>query len=234
MTATPPNSLLAEAEKFGNNVSAFLAECLPDAPGMKLTTNGSRARLQLERQTEKQGGVPLYAKGDLLAWLRLDFLCRLDATSEFLAIDKSKIWMVAKVDATPVFRFEYLYDADWVPHSHIQVHGERGALSHLLSQTGRDKPHSMSTLHLPTGGSRFRPNLEDVVQFLIVDCQFDSLDSWRDAVDRERAEWRRVQTRTACRALPEEAASQLMKMGYAVTPPPGGHPTPGRKALGSW
>lgn len=170
MTDTP-DDLLAQAEEFGENVSAFLAECFPDAPPMELTAKGTRASLQPEGQTDKKGGVPLYASGELLAWLRIDFLCRFDATNEFLAIDKSKMWMVAQVDATPLFRFEYLYDADWVPHSHIQVHGERGALSHLLSQTGRSKPHSMSTLHLPTGGSRFRPNLEDVVQFLVKDCE---------------------------------------------------------------
>lgn len=234
MTDQPPEHLLDQATTFGDTTTQFLAECFPDAPPMELTAKGSRASLKPAGQTEKQGGVPLLAGGQRLAWLRIDFLCRLDATFEFLAIDKSKIWIVAEVDSTPVFRFEYLYEADWIPHSHIQVHGERGALSHLLSQTGHDKPHSMSALHLPTGGSRFRPNLEDVVQFLVADCRFDALDTWRAAVDRERAEWRRVQTRTACRALPEEAATQLIKMGYSVTPPVAGHPTPGHKALGAW
>jgi hypothetical protein len=201
---------------------------------MELTTKGSRASLAPEGQSDRQGGVPLLVKRRQLAWLRLDFLCRLDATAEFLAIDKSKIWIVATVDSTPIFRFEYLYDAGWVPHSHIQVHGERGALTHLLSQAGHGRPHNMSSLHLPTGGARFRPNLEDVVQFLIVDCHFDAVPSWRDAVDRERAAWRRIQTRAACRALPEEAAAQLATMGYTITPPPEGHPSPGRKALGAW
>lgn len=182
----------------------------------------------------QKGGVPLLAAGRLLAWLRIDFLCRLDVTSQFLAIDKSKTWVVAEVDSTPIFRFEYLYEANWVPHSHIQVHAERAALAHLLSQTGHSKPHSMSSLHLPTGGSRFRPNLEDVVQFLVTDCKFDALDTWQVAVDRARAEWRRIQTRAACRALPQEAAEQLASMGYKVTPPEDGHPTPGRKALGAW
>lgn len=201
---------------------------------MELTTKGSRARLAPAGQTEKSGGVPLFASQHRLAWLRLDFLCRLDTTQEFLAIDKSKIWIVADVDSTPIFRFEFLYDAEWVPHSHIQVHGERGALAHLLSQTGHKRPHNMAALHLPTGGARFRPNLEDVIQFLVVDCRFDPVDSWEVAVARERAKWRRVQTRSACRALPEEAAAQLSSMGYSVTPPPSGHPEPGRKALGAW
>ena len=176
----------------------------------------------------------LVSDGRRLAWLRIDFLCRLDATLEFLAIDKSKIWIVAEVDSTPIFRFEFLYEAAWVPHSHIQVHGERGALAHLLSQTGHSRPHSMSALHLPTGGSRFRPNLEDVVQFLVDDCGFDALDTWRDAVTRERARWRRIQTRAACRALPEEAVAALVKMGYSVTPPKAGHPEPGARALEAW
>lgn len=201
---------------------------------MELTTKGNRANLTPEGQSLKRGGIPLLAQGKRLAWLRVDFLCRLDATAKFLAVDQSKIWIVAEVDATPIFRFEYLYDANWVPHSQIQVHGERGALAHLLSQTGHSRPHSMSALHLPTGGSRFRPNLEDVIQFLLDDCGFDSLPSWRLAVDRERAEWRRLQTRTVCRALPDEAAAQLESMGYTVIPPADGHPPPGRKALEAW
>lgn len=234
MTDQPPQELLDQAVAFSEKISQLLAECFPDAPAIEVTTKRARANLAPAGQADKRGGVPLLASGKRLAWLRIDFLCRLDATSQFLAIDKSKIWIVAEVDSTPIFRFEYLYDADWVPHSHIQVHAERAALAHLLSQTGHSKPHTMSALHLPTGGARFRPNLEDIVQFLIVDCKFDALDTWRTAVDRERADWRRLQTRTACRALPEEAARQLISMGYSVTPPPEGHPSAGRKALGAW
>jgi hypothetical protein len=234
VTSQPSQALLDQATDFGDKVSDLLGSCFSGAPSMVLTTKGTRASLSPEGQTDKQGGVPLVAGGQQLAWLRLDFLCRLDATSEFLAIDKSKIWIVATVDSTPIFRFEYLYDADWVPHSHIQVHGERGALAHLLSQTGHGRPHNMSALHLPTGGARFRPNVEDVAQFLIVDCHFDALPTWREAVDRERAGWRRIQTRAAVRSLPEEACSQLTSMGYTVTPPDEGHPSPGRKALGAW
>lgn len=234
MTEQPPQELLDQATDFGDTVTQLLAESLPEAPAMELTTKGSRASLAPAGQTEKSGGVPLFAKKQRLAWLRIDFLCRLDTTQEFLAIDKSKVWIVADVDSTPIFRFEFLYEADWVPHSHIQVHGERGALAHLLSQTGHPRPHNMAALHLPTGGARFRPNLEDVIQFLIADCRFDPLDTWETAVARERAEWRRVQTRSASRALPEEAAAQLERMGYSVTPPEDGHPPPGRKALGAW
>lgn len=201
---------------------------------IELTYSGNRASLAPRGQTEKSGGIPLFANGERLAWLRLDYLCRLNSSAEFLAIDKSKTWVVAEVDTTPIFRFEYLYDAERIPHSHIQVHAERGALSHLLSRTGHKKPHSLTALHLPTGGARFRPGLEDVIQFLVADCLFDCLPGWWDAVSRERGEWRRIQTRTVCRAWPEEAAMQLQAMGYGVTPPEGGHPEPSSKTKEAW
>lgn len=121
MTEQPPQELLDQATDFGDTVTELLAESLPEAPAMELTTKGSRASLAPAGRTEKSGGVPLFAKKQRLAWLRIDFLCRLDTTQEFLAIDKSKIWIVADVDSTPIFRFEFPYEADWVPHSHIQV-----------------------------------------------------------------------------------------------------------------
>lgn len=226
--------LLAEATKFAERTTRLLAECLPQAPPIEVTYTGSRARLAPIGQTEKAGGIPLLATGEHLAWLRLDFLCRLNSSAEFLAIDKSKTWVVAEVDKTPIFRFEYLYDAEWVPHSHIQIHAERGALAHLLSRTNHPRPHSLSALHLPTGGARFRPGLEDVIQFLLEDCRFDKLPTWRDAVMRERQEWRRIQTRTVTRAWPEEAVAQLRKMGYVVDLPQGEPIPPSAKTLGAW
>jgi hypothetical protein len=179
--------VLQQASDFANEVEDLLLASFDDAPVVEVTRAGNRVRIAPAGQSDKSNGVPLRVHGLTLAWLRIDFLCRLDAANQFMAIDRSKIWLVADVDNTPIFRFEYLYDADWVPHSHIQVHGQRGALSHLLSRTGHSRPHEMSALHLPTGGSRFRPALEDVIQFLVVDCKFDALESWEPAVLARRA-----------------------------------------------
>jgi len=172
--------------------------------------------------------------GETLAWLRLNYRCRLDTTATYLAIDASKIWVVAEVDRTPIFRFEYLYEAESVPHSHIHVHGERGVLSHLLSKTGHAVPHDMSALHLPTGGSRFRPDLEDVIQFLLEECKFDAVAGWRERVHAARAEWRATQVRAATRAMAAEAAAELRRIGYTVTPPEDGHPEAGARARYAW
>jgi hypothetical protein len=160
--------------------------------------------------------------------------CRPDSTGKHLAVDGSKFWLVSTKDRSPLIRFEYEYDARTTPHSHIHVHAERGTLSHLLTRTRRDRAHDMSALHLPTGGSRFRPDLEDVVQFLIAECGVDKVAGWKQAVKERRAEWRAIQTRAAVRAMAPVAAEELRVAGYTVIPPEDGEPHLGRKARWAW
>jgi hypothetical protein len=70
-----------------------------------------------------------------------------------------------------------------VPHAHIQVHAHRGALSYLLSLAEHRTPHETASLHIPVGGSRLRPCIEDLLQFLIDECGFDALDGWKERVE---------------------------------------------------
>lgn len=107
-------------------------------------------------------------------------------------------------------------------------------LFHISCQRQVTQPHDMGALHLPTGGQRFRPNLEDVIQFLIADCHFDHLDKWKDAVDEARADWRVIQVKAAVRAMAVHAAAELEELGYTVVPPEGGHPAVGTKARFAW
>lgn len=81
----------------------------------------------------------------------------------------------------------------------------------------------MESLHLPVGGDRFRPCLEDVIEFLVVECRFATKEGWRAAVEAGREQWRRTQIRTAVRDAPSEAASALRALGYAVEAPEAGH-----------
>jgi hypothetical protein len=92
----------------------------------------------------------------------------------------------------------------------------------------------MESLHIPTGGSRFRPSLEDVIEFLIRDCKFDAEQDWEDAVRVGRERWRRKQLRSAVRDAPQDAAEALTKLGYKIEPPENGH-HPGRvESLQAW
>lgn len=92
----------------------------------------------------------------------------------------------------------------------------------------------MSALHIPVGGARFRPCVEDVIQFLIEECRLDAVPDYGQVLAAGRARWRRTQTKAVVRDFPDEAAGTLRDLGYRVEAQPGeGHGTPER-ALHHW
>ncbi|RKT78673.1 hypothetical protein DFJ68_2122 [Terracoccus luteus] len=235
----PEAWLESEARSFADKVGGLLRRTLPQAPNMRVSVLGSKLWIRPDGQTldengRERGGVPLHVRGVPLAWLRVTYSCRPDSTGRYLAVDGSKFWIVSTKDRSPLIRFEYEYEARTTPHSHIHVHAERGTLSHLLTRTRRAKAHDMSALHLPTGGSRFRPDLEDVIQFLITECGVDEVAGWKAAVDERRAEFRVIQARAVARAMARETAEELQALGYTVHPPKDGEPELGRKARFAW
>ncbi len=145
---------------------------------------------------------------------------QLDRSGRYLKTTGSKITVWSKLDKTPLVRLEYSADMRSAPIAHWQIHAERGAMSyHAISPSRVGKPHEYSSLHFPVGGERFRPCLEDVIQFLIEDCGVDSLPGWKDTVEDGRENWRRMQLRSVVRDAPEDAASVLRHLGYEVTAP---------------
>ena len=71
------------------------------------------------------------------------------------------------------------------------------------------KVKHLAELHVPLGGPRFRPCLEDVVELLIVEFGVDSGDDWRIAIQEGRRAWREKQFRTAVWDDPETARAAL-------------------------
>jgi hypothetical protein len=117
------------------------------------------------------------------------------------------------LDSAPVLRIHYRREQGSQPLAHVHVHGHRGALSHLLSRAGHETPHDMSSLHIPVGGSRYRPSPEDFIQFLICECKFDANEGWRAYVEEGRERWRCRQAAAVVRDVPEEAARVLLEPG---------------------
>jgi hypothetical protein len=64
-------------------------------------------------------------------------------------------------------------------------------------------------LHFPTGGRRYRPALEDVIEFLIVEGLADGQAGWRDVLNEERDAYWRIQLRAAIRRDPWTALAAL-------------------------
>ncbi len=169
-----------------------------------------------------------------LALFTANYKLCVDSYGDHLAVEHSSFVLKATLDRTPIIRWDYDRDARNKPSSHVQMTAHRGALSHLLSRLDHATPHSVESLHMPMGGDRFRPCLEDIIEFLIRDCGFQGGPGWRETLRTGRAKWRRIQTRAVVRDCPQEAAGQLVAMGYVITPPSDGHPPERVERLTAW
>jgi hypothetical protein len=176
-------------------------------------------------KTPGSARIPLLVNGEELAQLGLVIYLGMDAVDKYLKTVRMDLSVLSTLDRTPLVRLEYQADMHTAPIAHWQIHAERGAFSHLLARAHAirpmvvSKPHNLSSLHLPVGGERFRPCLEDFLQFLVQECGVDALDSWEDIIRAGREEWRRRQTRTVVRDAQAEAAASLREAGWTVTPP---------------
>ena len=226
-----PGDLHQQVEEFGQETAGLLSATLPKLPlpPVRILVHENRSIIQ----PADGRALPLYAKAQHLADMKISIACALDSSGRYLAVEESMFNLVAVLDRTPVLRVHYRRDQGSRPSAHVHVHGHRGALSHLLSQAGHESPHDISSLHIPVGGSRYRPCLEDFIQFLICECNFDSLPGWRVQVEAGRERWRCRQAAAVVRDVPEEAARVLRELGYTVQAPDP-LPQPRAAALRNW
>ncbi len=213
---------------FATELQALLNETLPGEHTIESTRSESDHRYVVRPEGGRR--LALHVRGDHLADLGVTMYLDHDRTQQYLKTVRSDVIVLSVLDRRPLFRYEYRSDMRVTPIAHWQVHAERGALSHLLARAHAHdprsvpRPHDISSLHLPVGGERFRPCLEDVLQFLITNCGIDSVPGWEAAVQRGREQWRRRQLGSAVRDLPSEAARVLQGLGWHVEPPPPHHP----------
>ncbi|MER6664313.1 hypothetical protein ABT256_07175 [Amycolatopsis japonica] len=219
------SDLQEQVDQFTSETETLLRACFDDVPDTEVETLAERVVTDLK--------VTLKIKGRALAQLHVFQRFRLDSTETFLAVEQSIFKLTAIIDRTPIVRYEYDRDARAKPSSHIHFHAHRGAISHLLSQAGHKSPHELASLHLPTGGARFRPCLEDFLEFLISDCRLGAKQGWEQEVKAGRERWRRLQVRSIVRDVPSEAIAALEGLGYTVQPPDEARQD-SRKALHTW
>lgn len=196
---------------------------------MKVARAGDRYVITPDAAREQ---VPLKIGGCSVAGLTLSFFQEVDRTSRYMKTAQSFFTVISNSEREPLIRLEY--DASHQRAvSHWQIHAERGAFTELLTRANLmsrvQRPYDISKLHFPTGGERFRPALEDFLEFLLRECGFDAVSGWKSAIKNSREAWRRLQFRTAVRELPREAADILRREGWTVNEPSTGSPKPWRK-----
>ena len=145
-------------------------------------------------------------------WLDVGYRLCLDDSGNYLAVAASFTSIYAgDDDKSCLCRFDYERGKHGYPEAHLQVYGESRALA---SWGGTPRTRQLDRLHFPVGGRRFRPTLEDVVEFLITEeLAIPRDEGWKDVLRAEREAFQRIQLRAAIRRDPETAREALQDLG---------------------
>lgn len=228
-----------QAQDFAARLEDTINQALPGGSRIRASRLGTRVRVFAVDQEDQPARLPLFCNGNQLAWWQLTMLTTTSKDGRYLKIDSQRMSLFPVWEDGPIVRLEFEARARTIPSAHWQFHAERGALSFILARThtagnAADVPHSLSKLHLPVGGRRFRPGVEDFIEFLVRECGFDSRSGWDDALAGGREIARRFQIRTIVSSFQNEAAMQLRELGWEVTPPPEYEDSESAETLRKW
>jgi hypothetical protein len=84
----------------------------------------------------------------------------------------------------------------------------------LTDQPAEDQAAPLDRLHFPVGGRRFRPILEDVIEFLIVERLARARDGWADVLSQERDRYYGIQLQGGNQATARYRTSSARKPRY--------------------
>lgn len=145
----------------------------------------------------------------------------LDERGRFLTTDKSHYVLQLADSEESIVTYDYTRNApNEYPEAHLHLHGGVPAIEEMLKRCGRRKD-KCDDLHFPVGGRRFRPCLEDLIEFCILERLVTPRESWRSVLDESRDRFRERQLRAAVRRFPTVAADVLVSEGWTLTPPDG-------------
>lgn len=225
--------LQRRADDFASTLRRLLNDTV--APGVNVvasaTDEGDRVYVAPSREGQASddagfGWVPLStpagqperATADL--YLKVGYTVSLDDERQHLQVERSVFGLcVNRASGFCPIRVEYDRYKTTKQPAHVHVSGESGGLGFAFATAGRPL-RALDKLHLPVGGRRFRPTLEDFIEFLVQEGLVRNVrPGWRAAIEASRATWVTRQVGAAVRRRPEAAVEQLSAMGYRVLAP---------------
>ncbi|MFX1822186.1 hypothetical protein PV768_20635 [Pseudarthrobacter sp. CC4] len=211
------------AARVNHTLKAFLGR---DDDVVHVDARGSRVVVK----TIQGEGLVLTVSGNPVFRLTVRYHCELNQANTYLAVESSAFAIHHHLTTEPIVRYDFIRSPkSSVPSAHINMHTVSEALTRAMEDAGKNRRADRrrldtaagtsmrpSQLHLPLGGPRFRPALEDVLEMLVVEFAIDRSVEWRSSLREGRSLWRDTQLRAAVADNPEAAVEALTELGYTV------------------
>ena len=220
MQSSRRTTLLRQAQAFAGELTDVLNGTITDGIRLNaLTDVRGRAVVGYRISQHKPLGdsIPLtISQAPPKLHLSVLHTLDLDELSGDLVTSSSTYSLQDATSATAIFTYDYVREPpNEYPEAHFHLYGQSDTLQNLLGVGGRDtdKP---ADLHLPVGGRRYRPCLEDIIEFCILERLVKSRQTWQTAVKQSRSRYHKLQLQAAVRRDPAHAATALQQMGWQV------------------
>jgi hypothetical protein len=145
--------------------------------------------------------------------MNLSFQVRMDKEARYLTVHSSYCGIFSDEDlATCLCHFDFEREKEQYTAARLQVHGSSPALE-ALNREG-DARRTLDKLHFPVGGKRFRPSLEDIIEFLVAERLMEAKQGYEAVLDAGRERFQIKQLRAAMRRHPEVVEEFLREQGH--------------------
>ena len=209
------------AKQFAGEIADLLNGTITDGIRLDcgLYTHGSHGQAivtyNLDRVNRRGEPIPLtISRSPAKLFLRVFHALRMDDENRHLANIKSTFGLYVRSKSA----FAYHYERDpnnKYPVAHLHIDGKAKRLQRVLDVAGRDED-TPTALHLPVGGRRYRPSLEDIIEFCIVERLVDARDDWQQHLSESRERFHGQQLEAAVRNDPAIAAEALISLGWTA------------------
>jgi hypothetical protein len=203
-----------KSKEFADDLGELLNATVCHGPKLKTLVfpTFTLVGYNVSRDNVRGEGLPIRIRKAPKFYLGLSI--RLQERDGYLTVMSSAMVLATEATITNqnmLLHYDYEREKqDGYPEAHLQI----CATSEAWEEAGRRHDGDirlLNKLHLPVGGRRFRPTLEDIIEFLIVEELVEARPKWKATLEASRDAFREKQLRAAVRQFPEVALDQLQK-----------------------
>ena len=219
--ASRPFDLLSAARDFADRLNRVLNGTVCD--GVRLTAvvnkypvvdrDSVMVGYGLSGSDQTGGAFRLGIRGRSPIHCLVSYQLRPDDEGRYLTVASSVLGLFLDETANEtLLHFDYERDkGDGYPEAHLQVCATSQAWEKAISscRSRSDRRRTLEKLHIPVGGRRLRPTLEDLVEFVISERLVQARPGWKAVLDQERHAYAIHQMRAMIRRYPEAAAEAV-------------------------